>query len=340
MRPGVRSLNLSNAVAVAVYEAWRQAGFAGAGLSGLASSHGSTPGAARAVSGSPRAARAAAGSSTACRGGSPSCSTRYTASQIGMSTPWCRASARTAAAAPTPSATWPSSARIAGSGLPCASAEADAAIARQVAGAGQHEVAQPGEPHQRLALPAERRRQAPGFGQPAGDERGAGVVAEPQAVARAGGDRQHVLDRAADLDAGNVVALVHAQRVGAQQRGDIARRARAPSPPRRRPSAARARPPPRSSDPISRRPAPASAVPAPGAQARRPPAAPRRRDDQEPFRQPDERRARAAAAERQRRRGQRRHRRADDEQIGAGRCGQVAGDRQRVRQRDSGQVSR
>lgn len=31
MRPGVRSLNLSNAVAVAVYEAWRQLDFAGAG---------------------------------------------------------------------------------------------------------------------------------------------------------------------------------------------------------------------------------------------------------------------------------------------------------------------
>jgi tRNA (cytidine/uridine-2'-O-)-methyltransferase len=30
MRPGNRSLNLSNAVAVAVYEAWRQQGFAGA----------------------------------------------------------------------------------------------------------------------------------------------------------------------------------------------------------------------------------------------------------------------------------------------------------------------
>jgi len=27
MRPGVRSLNLSNAVAVVVYEAWRQNGF-------------------------------------------------------------------------------------------------------------------------------------------------------------------------------------------------------------------------------------------------------------------------------------------------------------------------
>lgn len=31
MRPGSRSLNLSNAVAVAVYEAWRQQGFSGAG---------------------------------------------------------------------------------------------------------------------------------------------------------------------------------------------------------------------------------------------------------------------------------------------------------------------
>ena len=29
LRPGNRSLNLSNAVAVAVYEAWRQQGFAG-----------------------------------------------------------------------------------------------------------------------------------------------------------------------------------------------------------------------------------------------------------------------------------------------------------------------
>jgi tRNA (cytidine/uridine-2'-O-)-methyltransferase len=32
MRPGNRSLNLSNSVAVVVYEAWRQAGFAGAAL--------------------------------------------------------------------------------------------------------------------------------------------------------------------------------------------------------------------------------------------------------------------------------------------------------------------
>ncbi len=31
MRPGQRSLNLSNAVAVAVFEAWRQNGYAGGG---------------------------------------------------------------------------------------------------------------------------------------------------------------------------------------------------------------------------------------------------------------------------------------------------------------------
>jgi tRNA (cytidine/uridine-2'-O-)-methyltransferase len=30
MRPGQRSLNLSNAVAVSVFEAWRQCGFEGA----------------------------------------------------------------------------------------------------------------------------------------------------------------------------------------------------------------------------------------------------------------------------------------------------------------------
>ncbi len=34
MRPGNRSLNLSNAVAVTVFEAWRQTGFAGANVAG------------------------------------------------------------------------------------------------------------------------------------------------------------------------------------------------------------------------------------------------------------------------------------------------------------------
>lgn len=38
MRPGMRSLNLSNAVAVTVFEAWRQSGFAGAAAPGASGS--------------------------------------------------------------------------------------------------------------------------------------------------------------------------------------------------------------------------------------------------------------------------------------------------------------
>ncbi len=93
-------------------------------------------------------------------------------------------------------------------------------------------------------------------------------------VARAGGDRQHVLHRAADLDAGDVVALVGAQRVAAQQRRHLRRRAPAPSPPPPPPSAGRGRPPRRSSGPRRRPRAPASAARAPGARARRPPGTP------------------------------------------------------------------
>jgi len=37
MRPGNRSINLSNAAAVTVFEAWRQIGFEGAGGSAPAS---------------------------------------------------------------------------------------------------------------------------------------------------------------------------------------------------------------------------------------------------------------------------------------------------------------
>lgn len=39
MRPGQRSLNLSNAVAVVTYEAWRQRGFAGAAVHGDHAAH-------------------------------------------------------------------------------------------------------------------------------------------------------------------------------------------------------------------------------------------------------------------------------------------------------------
>jgi len=46
MRPGNRSLNLANAAAIVVYEAWRQHGYEGATLDGLTSLTSETPGAA------------------------------------------------------------------------------------------------------------------------------------------------------------------------------------------------------------------------------------------------------------------------------------------------------
>ena len=61
MRPAVRSINLSNAVAITVYEAWRQAGFAGAA--------GTARRGAQAISGPGSRASSV---STARRGGSPS----------------------------------------------------------------------------------------------------------------------------------------------------------------------------------------------------------------------------------------------------------------------------
>ena len=68
-----------------------------------------------------------------------------------------RARARRVAAA-TPSATCPNSARMARQPLALRERQSDAPIARQVAGAGQHEIAQARQAHQRFALAAERRR--------------------------------------------------------------------------------------------------------------------------------------------------------------------------------------
>ena len=99
-------------------------------------------------------------SSTATRTGRSSCSARQTASQIGMSTPWCADSARAARAAVTPSATWPEFGEDGGQPLALGERQTDAPVARQIAGAGEHQVAQAGQAHQRLALSAERRAAA------------------------------------------------------------------------------------------------------------------------------------------------------------------------------------
>ena len=65
-------------------------------------------------------------------------------------------------------------------------------------------------------LPPARLGEARHLGEAAGDERRLGVVAELEAVGAAGGERDHVLRRGAELDADEVVADVDAER----DRGD------------------------------------------------------------------------------------------------------------------------
>ena len=98
--------------------------------------------------------------------------------------------------------------------------EAEAAVARLVVGAGQHEVAHAGEAHERLLAAAEREPQARHLGEAARDQRDARVRAEAEAVADAGADRVDVLRRAADLDADDVVRGVGAKRFAADALGE------------------------------------------------------------------------------------------------------------------------
>ena len=69
----------------------------------------------------------------------------------------------------------------------------------------------PDRPGERLALRAEGQAEAGHFGKAAADQRGARILAEPLALDHAAGDREHVLDRAADLRAGDIVGDVDAE---------------------------------------------------------------------------------------------------------------------------------
>jgi len=70
--------------------------------------------------------------------------------------------------------------------------KSDAPVARQIARARQHEIAEAGQSHHRFAAAAHRSAEATHLRNAAGDERCAGVVAESQAVAGACRDREQV----------------------------------------------------------------------------------------------------------------------------------------------------
>ena len=84
--------------------------------------------------------------------------------------------------------------------------DTDMTIATEVSGARQHEIAKATEARQRVAPPALRACKAGDFDEAARDERGHRVVAETEALDRACGDRNHILERAADFDPGDIVA--------------------------------------------------------------------------------------------------------------------------------------
>ena len=133
--------------------------------------------------------------------------------------------------------------------LAAAERDAEREVARLRAGAGQHQVAEARQARQRLgaraAGPAEPRQ----FGEAARGQRRQRRGAELAALDDAGRDRQHVLGRAADLDAAHVGGVIGPEGRRAQRLRQRARQ-RFVAAPRASPrSAARARRRRRSSGP-------------------------------------------------------------------------------------------
>ena len=234
MLAGNRSLNLSNAVAVVVFEAWRQIGFLGLGLALLL-----------------RIAR----EQLLDRGLRRELSFQHGVHRIGDRHV---DAARPARASPPrarsrrPRRRGRGPARILSSGRPRASCSPTRRLRERSPVAVRIRSPAPVRPKMVSARAAQRGAEARDLGQAARDERGARVVAEAEAVGDAGGDRHHVLHRAADLDADQVGAVVDAHPAAVQQRGRLAREARrrarrasartaARAPPRRRTTGRRAR---------------------------------------------------------------------------------------------------
>jgi hypothetical protein len=91
--------------------------------------------------------------------------------------------------------------------------EPDGAIAALGAGTGRDEVTHPGQAAEREDFSSQRHPEAAELGEAAGDEYGAGVVAETEAVADPGGDGHDILCGSSDLTTDDVGACVGAERL-------------------------------------------------------------------------------------------------------------------------------
>src|SRR6185369_2577212 len=81
-------------------------------------------------------------------------------------------------------------------------------IARAGRRAGEDQVAEPAQARERLALGAAGEAEAGHFGEAAADQCGPRILAEPFAFDHAAGDREHILDRPADLGPGDIVRQI------------------------------------------------------------------------------------------------------------------------------------
>src|SRR5882757_5806373 len=89
--------------------------------------------------------------------------------------------------------------------------DADGAVAREGAGAGEDEVADAGEAGKGLAAASAGYGETSHLGDAARDEGGGGVVAEVEAVGDAGGESDDVLQGTTEFHAGDVVVGVDAE---------------------------------------------------------------------------------------------------------------------------------
>src|SRR6266540_4470695 len=100
--------------------------------------------------------------------------------------------------------------------LATAELDADAAVARQRAGAGKDEVAHTGKAGEGLEAPAEGDAEPGHLVQAARDQSGVSVRAEAEAFDNARGDGDDVLERAGELDAGDVVRAIEPEGAAAE----------------------------------------------------------------------------------------------------------------------------
>ena len=85
------------------------------------------------------------------------------------------------------------------------------AVTRQVAGAGEYQIAYAGEPHEGFRTPAERHAQPRDFREAACHQSRTCIQTQIKAVANAGGDGHNVFHRTAQLHADKVTIGVHAE---------------------------------------------------------------------------------------------------------------------------------